>query len=149
MGPSARRRNLRLLRRSAFPTAREVTARPIMQQAIRFVLAGGVATLVHYSILYTLVEGAHATPLLGSSIGFIAGVIVSFFLNRRFTFTQQTPLLSSFAKYALVYAVGFVLNGFILQALIGFGWYYFAAQAGATLIVLCWNFLGARFVAFR
>lgn len=120
-----------------------------MQQAVRFAVAGGVATLVHYAILYALVEGAHAAPLLGSSIGFIVGVVVSFFLNRRFTFTQQTPLLASFAKYALVYAVGFVLNGFILQTLIAFGWYYFAAQAGATLIVLCWNFLGARFVAFR
>jgi putative flippase GtrA len=149
MGPPARRRNLRLLRRGAFPTARDVTARPIMQQAVRFAVAGGVATLVHYAILYALVEGAHAAPLLGSSIGFIVGVVVSFFLNRRFTFTQQTPLLASFAKYALVYAVGFVLNGFILQTLIAFGWYYFAAQAGATLIVLCWNFLGARFVAFR
>ncbi|HVV32519.1 MAG TPA: GtrA family protein [Vitreimonas sp.] len=126
-----------------------MTARPIMQQAVRFAVAGGVATLVHYAILYALVEGAHAAPLLGSSIGFIVGVVVSFFLNRRFTFTQQTPLLASFAKYALVYAVGFVLNGFILQTLIAFGWYYFAAQAGATLIVLCWNFLGARFVAFR
>lgn len=129
--------------------AANFTPPPIVGQAVRFAIAGGLATLVHYAILYTLVEGAHATPLLGSSIGFIVGVVVSFFLNRRFTFAQQTPLIASFAKYALVYAVGFVLNGFILQMLIGLGWYYFAAQAAATLIVLCWNFLGARFVAFR
>ena len=121
----------------------------IVGEALRFAMVGGVATAVHYAILYTLVEGARATPLLASSIGFIAGVIVSFFLNRRFTFTQETPLLASFFKYALVYAVGFVLNGFILQALIAMGWNYFAAQVAATLIVLCWNFLGARFVAFR
>lgn len=116
---------------------------------MRFALVGGVATVVHYAILYALVEGAHAPPLLGSSIGFVFGVIVSFFLNRRFTFEVKPPLLSSFAKYALVYAVGFVLNGVILQTLIGLGWYYFVAQAAATLIVLCWNFLGARYAVFR
>ena len=146
---AARWRNLGLRPRVAFSTARGVTAHAIMQQAIRFALAGGVATLVHYAILYTLVEAGRAEPLAASSIGFIAGVIVSFYLNRRFTFTPHTPLLATFAKYVLVYTVGFVLNGFILQTLIGLGWYYFAAQVAATLIVLCWNFLGARFVAFR
>jgi len=125
------------------------TPPPIVGQAVRFAIAGGIATLVHYAILYTLVEGAHASPLLASSIGFVFGVIVSFFLNRRFTFEAKPPLISSFARYALVYAVGFVLNGFILQMLIGLGWYYFAAQAAATLIVLCWNFLGARYAVFR
>jgi len=125
------------------------TPPPIVGQAVRFAIAGALATLAHYAILYVLVEGADATPLLGSSVGFVAGVIISFLLNRRFTFTQKTPLIASFAKYALVYAVGFGLNGVILQTLIGQGLYYFAAQAAATLIVLCWNFLGARFVAFR
>ena len=133
----------------AAPMSADFKPPPIVGQAVRFALVGGVATAVHYAILLTLVEGAHAAALLGTSIGFIAGVMVSFFLNRRFTFTQQSSLLSSFSKYALVYAIGFVLNAAILQALIGVGWYYFAAQVAATLIVLCWNFLGARFVAFR
>ncbi|MFT3728054.1 MAG: GtrA family protein [Terricaulis sp.] len=126
-----------------------LTPPPIVRQAVRFAVAGGVATAVHYAILYTMVEGVHAAPLLGSSIGFVFGVIVSFVLNRRFTFDAKPPLLSSFAKYALVYAVGFLLNGVILQTLIGMGWHYFLAQAAATLIVLCWNFLGARYAVFR
>jgi putative flippase GtrA len=121
----------------------------IVQQAVRFAVIGAVATVVHYTILVSSVEGLHATPLWGSSIGFIAGVIVGFFLNRRFTFTEARPLGASFAKYAMVYAIGFVLNATILQTLIHAGLWYLAAQAAATAIVLVWNFIGARFFAFR
>jgi putative flippase GtrA len=146
--------NLCLPTNGSFPTAQpvmndKVSRPPIVQQAVRFTVIGGVATIVHYTILVSLVEGLHATPLLGSSIGFIAGVVVGFFLNRRFTFTEARPLGASFAKYAMVYAIGFALNATMLQTLIHFGLWYLAAQAAATAIVLVWNFIGARFFAFR
>jgi len=122
---------------------------PLLQQAIRFAIVGSVGTLVQYSILALMVEVGHAPPLAGSSVGFIVAVIVAYFLNRRFTFGGVQRLGASFAKFVSVYAVGFALNGAIMQSLMHWGWQYLAAQAGAIAIVLVWNFLGSRFFAFR
>lgn len=115
----------------------------------RFAIAGGIATLVHYAVLVALIEWAQVRPVIATTIGYGIGVLVSYALNRRYTFNSDAPILSSFPKYALLYGVGMVLNGVIFAAILTLGAPYILAQICATAIVLVWNFLGARYVAFR
>ena len=60
-----------------------------------------------------------------------------------------TPIATSFAKFAVVYGVGMGLNAWIVDSLVAMDAVLIAAQLAASTVVLFWNYLGARFVAFR
>lgn len=123
--------------------------RPLLAQVARFAAAGIAATAAHYSVLIALVEGAGVRPVLATTIGYLFGIAVSYALNRRFTFKSAAPVALSFAKFAALYGIGAILNGAIMAGLTGQGAWYLFAQIVATGLTLVWNFLGARFIAFR
>ncbi|MGH6949406.1 MAG: GtrA family protein [Vitreimonas sp.] len=122
----------------------------LVRQVGRFAVVGVIATATHYAILIALVEIGHVGPVVATTCGYVVGIVVSYALNRRFTFSETTaPVASSFAKFVLLYGVGAVLNGGIMGGLIEFGAPYLLAQVAATGLVLFWNFLGARYIVFR
>ena len=128
----------------------QILSHALVRQAGRFAIVGAIATAAHYAILIALVEIGHVEPVVATTFGYGVGIVVSYTLNRRFTFGETTaPVASSFAKFALLYGVGAVLNGAIMGGLIGLGAPYLLAQVVATGIVLFWNFLGARYIVFR
>lgn len=122
--------------------------RPLVRQVVRFAAVGALATLVHYAILVALVEGARLQPVTSTTIGFLAGLALSYTLNRRYTFESDVAHGATLVKYIALYGVGMLLNGAIVAALIGAGVIYILAQIVATGIVLVWNFAGARWLVF-
>ncbi|MBY0563986.1 MAG: GtrA family protein [Hyphomonadaceae bacterium] len=133
----------------ALDLVRRFAATNLAQQLVRFVAVGAVATAVHYAILIALVELAGMPPVFSTTAGYAAGTVVSYVLNRRFTFKSNAPHHASFPKFVALNAIGMLLNGAIFAALISLGVWYVLAQVIATGLVLIWNFLGARFFAFR
>lgn len=122
----------------------------IVRQALKFAAVGALATLVHYAILVALVEFGRASPVTATTIGYCVGILVSYTLNRRYTFgARSAPIARTFLKFVLLYGVGALLNGVIVAILIDAGLWYLLAQIVATGLVLAWNFLGARFLVFR
>lgn len=124
-------------------------ALPMARQFVRFAAIGVAATATHYAILIALVEAGGQRPLLATTIGFCFGTLVSYALNRRYTFQAGNAGAWSFAKFFILYAVGMALNAAIMAGLIDLGAPYLGGQIAATGVVLVWNFLGARFVVFR
>lgn len=128
----------------------DLLSHAVVRQIGRFAVVGAVATAVHYAIMVALVEIGHVPPVVATTIGYGFGIVVSYTLNRRFTFEARgTPVAKSFAKFVVLYGVGAFLNGAIVGALIAVGAHYLLAQVAATGLVLIWNFLGARYVVFR
>lgn len=121
----------------------------MVRQALRFAIVGAIATAVHYAILIVLVELADVAPVIATTIGYGVGIVVSFTLNRRYTFAVPDAPAARFVKFALLYAIGAFLNGLVMSALMGAGAPYLLAQIGATALVLIWNFAGARYLVFR
>ncbi len=124
-------------------------AHPTAQQFLRFALVGAVATAVHYTILIALVEFADVEPLPATSAGFVAGAVVSYTLNRRYTFDSQQHFARGLITFIAVGFVGLFLNGLIVSTLVSAGLIYILAQMIATGLVLIWNFGAARLVVFR
>jgi putative flippase GtrA len=120
----------------------------LARELVRFGLIGILATAIHYSLLFGLVHGADVEPIVATTVGYGVSLIFSYILNRRFTFHVAGPVAASFAKFAVVYGVGLVLNAWIVDAL-AVDDSVLAAQLVASTVVLFWNYLGARFVAFR
>lgn len=125
----------------------KLMARPVVRDFLRFAAVGAVATAVHYAVLIALKELAGFDPVTATVCGFAVGVVVSYFLNSRFTFNVPHSG-AGFTKFALVVAVGGVINAGIV-ALLMHHMHYLIAQAIATGLVLIWNFAGSRLFAFR
>lgn len=114
-----------------------------------FASVGVIGTIVHYTALIIVVDGFHATPVFGSSVGFVLGAFVNYALNRRYTFRSQKKHIDAMPRFYLIAAAGFGLNGgivFLLTEIIDM--HYLLAQIAATGVVLLWNFTGNHLWTF-
>ncbi len=123
--------------------------RETLKQFLRFAAVGAVATSAHFAVMIALVELARVHPVVATVCGFAVGAVVSYSLNRRFTFETRPAYGRGLAKFLAVIAIGALLNAGIVALVIDWGLHYLVAQVIATLIVLVWNYAGSRLVVFR
>ena len=122
----------------------------IVPQFLRYASVGVAAFVVHYATLIGLVETHTLSPDLAALGGFITGGIVSYILNRRFTFDSDHSHAVAGPRFAITAAVGFVLTYLLMHGMTErLGIHYLIAQLITTGIVLIWTFLGNRFWTFR
>ena len=118
---------------------------PVLSQFIRFGLVGGVATAIHYFILYALHGRLGWNGLLAPTLGLGSSAAFNFTANYYFTFRAEIPILESFWRFVVVTSVGLLLNAAIFWLLVSqLSWFYLAGQATATIALLLWNFLFSR-----
>jgi len=95
------------------------------------------------------VESRLTGEVTGALAGFVAGGIVSYLLNRRFTFRSDRAHGAAVPRFIFITAIAFGLTGVLMWILSEhFGIYYMFAQLITTGIVLIWTFLGNRFWTF-
>mgnify|MGYP002712878578 FL=1 len=89
--------------------------------AARFALTGGVATLVHLAIAIMLIRLGVA-PLIGNAAAFATAFMVSFWGHHLFTFAGHGVAAGwAFGRFAIVAAIGFLVNETVLYLLLGIG----------------------------
>ena len=124
---------------------------PIHRQISAFLIVGSLATIVHYGLMISLVEGQGWTYLPATLIGFLGGATVSYLLNRRHTYSRQMRRHSEASwRFLIVATTGFGLtfvSGYIFVNLLGFP--YIFGQMITTGIVLVWNFTANRIWTFK
>lgn len=130
----------------------------------RFLAVGIVNTLVGYGVMFGLwnLAGLHAWGNTGywisSAANYIIGSIVSFFLNKHFTFRNQEKGAGVVLRFILNISVCYLLAyGLAKPAVsIALGRFEFSEQvqgnltmlAGSGLFVLL-NYFGQRFFTFK
>lgn len=127
----------------------QLLARDVVRDFLRFATVGAVATAAHYAVMIALTELGGMNPVAATVCGFALGAVVSYTLNRRYTFAVQPAYMRGFLKFAIVIGIGAVLNAAIVALFIRAGLHYMAGQVIATGVVLVWNFAGARLIVFR
>lgn len=130
----------------------------------RFLMVGVINTLVGYGVMFGLynLAGLHRLGDTGywisSAANYVIGSIVSFFLNKRFTFRNQEKgagvavrfILNISVCYLLAYglarpAVTWILSGMALSEQLQGN---LTMLAGSGLFVVL-NYFGQRFFAFK
>ncbi|MDD4311960.1 MAG: GtrA family protein [Eubacteriales bacterium] len=129
----------------------EPTAKPFIQ-FFRYVFVGGCSFLVDAGVLWLCVR-AGLYYLIAAIVGFIAGLIINFFLSRALVFRAQEARVGrvfEFVAYALIGLIGLGLT----EALLYFFTdilhvFYMISKVIASAIVLFWNFLARKLLLYR
>lgn len=118
-------------------------------QLLRYGLVGVASNLAAY-LAYLLLTRAGAAPKLAMTMLYLVGATVSFFGNRRLTFSFRGGWLGPGVRYALSHAVGYLINLALLVALVdAAGYPHQWVQALAILVVAAYLFLAMKFFVFR
>jgi putative flippase GtrA len=111
----------------------------------KFVLVGGVATATQYAVLVGMVRILGANPVFASSCGYVISALLNYYLNHRLTFRSAQSHRRALPRFAVIAAVGLLINSTLVWALSERGRLpYLAAQIIATAVVLVWNFTANR-----
>ena len=122
----------------------------------RFLIVGCINTLVGYGVMFGLYNLAHCSYWVSSAANYILTSILSFFLNKHFTFQNKERSAAQVWRFALNIAVCYLLAYGIAKPLC------LRLLNNATISVrdnvsmlvgMCLftglNYLGQRFFAFR
>ena len=121
----------------------------------KFLLVGVGNTLLSLVLMF-LLEGLGYWP--STAIAYAAGAVMSFFLNRHFTFRSQETLLRSSVKFAINVAVCYVVAYALAQPIAGWVlgntglsllWQERLTKLGGMALYTVLNYFGQRFFAFQ
>ena len=121
----------------------------------KFLLVGVGNTLLSMVLMF-LLEGLGYWP--STAIAYVAGAVLSFFLNRSFTFQSDAPFWPSVGKFALNVAVCYLIAYSVAQPLVSLVlsrtaisavWQERVAKVCGMGLYTCINYVGQRFFAFR
>ena len=117
---------------------------------IRYLLVGVVNTLVGLGIIYLAMYFLKMDLASSNAFGYAIGIMVSFVLNKKWTFDSQDHVVYSFLRYLLVLAVAYVANlATVLFANSHFDLNPYLSQALGIVPYTTIGFLGSRYFAFR
>ncbi len=121
----------------------------------KFLLVGVGNTLLSMALMF-LLEGLGYWP--STAIAYLAGAVMSFFLNRSFTFRSRADFWPSALKFAINVAVCYVIAYSVAQPLAAWVlgrtaipaiWRERLAKVGGMGLYTVLNYFGQRFFAFR
>lgn len=85
-------------------------------QIIKYSLVGIVNTIITGIILFILMKGFGVSYKISNAVGYVAGFINSFIMNKFWTFkANQTSTIKQFLRFSAVFAVCYLLQlGFVI-----------------------------------
>jgi putative flippase GtrA len=116
-----------------------------------YLLCGGTATLVDFSLFYGLMQGAGLWYFYANLVSYPCGLLTNFTLNKTLNFRDQNPrVLRQFLVFASVGVSGLLINQCVLTALVeSLAFEPLLAKAMALLVTVGWNYTGNRFLTFK
>jgi putative flippase GtrA len=122
----------------------------LLRQFVKFTGVGFVSAIGHYGLLIALVQIAAVPAVPASAAGALLGAWINYSLNYRYTFRSTSQHRESVLKFAVVAAVGLVLNTLFMWVGVELiGAHYLLSQVVTTGLVLIWSFAGNRYWTFH
>ena len=109
---------------------------------IKFAYVGIVSTITDY-IVYALLLYFQTPYYFAIVVGYSAGVVVNFFLTRRYVFTKCcrfTSVYKEFLAVSIVSIVAIALNIAIVGILYNYGANYYIGRVVAIVLIFFFNY---------
>ncbi len=128
----------------------------IDKKALKFVIVGIINTIVGTSVMFLLYNLAGVNYWISSASNYIVGSIVSYFLNKYFTFKNKEKSVGQVIRfvinislcYLLAYGIAKPVVGWILSPLSASIKENLAMLVGMGLFVI-FNYIGQRVFVFK
>ncbi len=120
-------------------------------QGFRYLFAGAAGFFTDFSILYILTSKFHVHYLLSATIGFTAGVFVTYIISIYWVFQQKShrSRVVEFTLFVIIGVVGLVLTLCLLWLFTEkLHIYYLVSKILATILVYFWNFFARKRLLF-
>lgn len=124
-------------------------SKALNQQVLRFLVVGGIAFLIDYSIYYSLTHIFGVYYLVSSVISFTVSVMFNYILSTKWVFDSQTKNNESkkFVAFIILSVLGLGINQIFL-------WMFsdifhindLISKVIATAIVMVWNFVTRKLI---
>ncbi|KQV83976.1 hypothetical protein ASC90_00105 [Rhizobium sp. Root1220] len=89
-----------------------------MNQFLRYICVGVINSLLGYAVIFACMYLLSIDAVASNFIGYGFGIVVSFVLNKWFTFKTESRNISEPFKFALVFFLAYAANLVVLIALI-------------------------------
>jgi putative flippase GtrA len=117
---------------------------------VKYLLVGVANTGVGLGTIYFAMYFLRLDIIPANALGYSLGILLSFILNKTWTFSSTDRVVASFLRFIIVVAVAYTANlATVLIATLHFNINRYIAQALGMLPYIAIGFLGSRFFAFR
>jgi putative flippase GtrA len=108
-----------------------------MKQFSRFLLVGFANTVLGYAVIFGCMYLAGLTPELSNAVGYLVGLVVSYLLNRHFTFRSARRRSTEFVRFVIVFLTAYTANFVVLVGLVrGLGLHAALSQVVAGVVYI-------------
>ena len=120
-------------------------------QIIKFIVAGGLAALVHLSSLWLIVNFLALDPVIANALAFIGAFIVSFTGQSLWTFNHKSHDHNTALRYLMIQLFcSFILNQALYTLLVLYTPLHYMAASFIVLITIpVITFTLSKYWAFR
>jgi putative flippase GtrA len=127
----------------------EIWNNPKFRQFILYAVCGGTGVTVDLACYSALVFSG-VEYQLANAIGYAAGTVVSFFLNRHFTFKTYDRTVRRLALFLATAGIGYAISSAMLWTFVGLlNIHPIPSKLMTLVVVLAVQFLINRAVTFR
>lgn len=135
------------MKRSPFPASLALLTG---HSAVRYLAVGLANTLVGLGITYFAMYAFALGNAPANFLGYFVGILLSFVLNKRWTFRDTGPTTVSFWRFLAVVCIAYAVNlAIVLMLADGLRLDPYIAQAAGIPPYTIVGYLGNRFFAFQ
>lgn len=122
----------------------------LIKQSLRFGAVGVINTAIGVLAIFAVLYFFNAGPAIANGIGYAIGLSVSFVLNKKWTFEDQSSNRWALSRYLLVAATSYLCNlGIVLLGTRKFSADPYLIQLAGMATYTATMFLGCRYFAFQ
>lgn len=120
-----------------------------MKQFSRFVAVGVFNTILGYGVIFSCSYLAGMSPELSNAVGYTVGLILSYILNRNYTFSSRQSRRGEIIRFLSIFVFAYALNFIALLIMIyKFNMHEIASQIIAGLFYTIISYLMNKFYVF-
>lgn len=116
---------------------------------LKFLAVGVFNTLLSLLIIFGLKYFNNFNDVTANFVGYIAGLVCSFMLNKKWTFNHAGQLSLTIFKFVLTFMVAYVVNIMCVLLLIEFGVNTYLSHLLVMPIYTIIFYLGSKFFVFK